>query len=109
MPHIRFRAITSDQAKKLSQDLLPILATAIPAKEDTFTFELVNTEFFSKGEKSEAYPQVEVNWFERPQELQDQVAKIITDQVKALTKAEDILVTFNILTRTAYYDNGTHY
>lgn len=109
MPHIRFRALSAERVKKLSQDLLTVLATTIPAKEDTFTFEVINSEYFFRGEKIDGYPHAEVWWFERPQELQDLVAKIITEKIKSLTSAEDVLVTFHNLNRNAYYDNGQHY
>ncbi|MFS4460331.1 DUF1904 domain-containing protein [Bdellovibrio sp. HCB2-146] len=109
MPHIRFRALKEDQVCHLSSELSPLLAAAIQTSEDNFTFEHVATQFFTQGKIVESYPFVEVLWFARAQEIQDQCAKIITDKVKSIANAEDVVVVFSVLDKSAYYENGKHF
>lgn len=109
MPHIRFRAIDSKDVQKLSASLTPALAKSMGTSEDNFTFELLHTDFFALGKKITSYPFVEVFWFERPKEVQDLSARIITEQIKALCKAEDVVVIFQILQKSSYYENGNHF
>ncbi|WP_374078224.1 DUF1904 domain-containing protein [Bdellovibrio bacteriovorus] len=109
MPHIRMRALKADHVRQLSADLSKDLAQVMNTSEDNFTFEAVATQFFTQGQLTDSYPFVEVLWFERPQEVQDNCARILTDKVKALTGAEDVVVVFHVLAKTAYYENGRHF
>jgi len=109
MPHIRFRAIKEDHVEKLSALLCKDLANAMETSEDNFTFELIETQFFAQGKKVESYPFVEVSWFARSQEIQDLSAKIITEKVKTLAGYEDVIVVFQALPKTNYYENGEHF
>lgn len=109
MPHLRMRALTPDHVASLSQTLCQPLAAAMATSEDNFTFEAIPTTFFAEGNKTNSYPFIEVLWFERPQEVQNQAARIITEQVKALTQAADVVVVFIALNRQAYYENGEHF
>lgn len=109
MPHLRFRAITTEQTQKLSQDLLPELAQVIGTAEDNFTFEQVPTEYFFGGKKIQSYPFVEVSWFARSQDIQDKTAAFITEKVKAITNVEDVIVVFQELEKTSYYENSKHF
>ncbi len=109
MPHLRFRAIDAHDVQELSGQLAAPLAEMLNTDVDNFTFEHLPTVFYTKSLKSEAYPFVEVHWFERPQELQDEVAAKLTRTIKALTGAADVVVVFCKLEKTAYYENGQHY
>lgn len=109
MPHIRFRSLQSHHVSQLSVELTPALASAIQTSEDNFTFELIQTQYFIHGQPTSSYPFVEVLWFARSQEVQDRCALLITEKVKALSKAEDVVVVFTVLEKTAYYENGTHF
>lgn len=109
MPHIRIRAVKKDHVCQLSQSLAPELAQVMNTAEDNFTFEFIATEFFSQGQPSASYPFVEVLWFARSQEVQDASARIITAKVKALTGVEDVVVVFQVLEKSSYYENGQHF
>jgi hypothetical protein len=74
--------------------------------EDNFTFEHIGTRFFYRGEEVESYPFVEVLWFARSREIQQQAATIITGQVKAATNASDVAVVFRALPEADYFENG---
>jgi len=110
MPHLRIRAVEPEMVKTLSKSLVDDLQPLMDCPREDFTIEHVHTSFFFDGEGSSAYPFVEVLWFDRGQETQDKVAKVITEQVRGLKgKDVDVAVVFTALTATAYYDNGEHY
>ncbi|MGD6738620.1 DUF1904 domain-containing protein [Photobacterium leiognathi subsp. mandapamensis] len=111
MPHLRFRAVEFDTVKALSTELVNDLQPLMSCPREDFTLEHIPASFIFDGEVSDAYPFVEVLWFDRGQETQDKVAAVITTAVrKAVDNAEqDVAVIFTALTATAYYDNGQHY
>lgn len=109
MPHLRFRAVKNEVVQSLSASLPNELAQIMNTAEDNFTFEAIPTEFYSAGQASNSYPFVEVLWFERPQDVQDRAAKVITDQLRNRTNAVDIVVVFLALNKHSYYENGEHF
>lgn len=106
MPHLHFKCISENHVKSLSQTLPKELATAMETSEDNFSFESVPHKFFSAGKVTESYPYVEVHWFERSQDCKIKSAKIITDQVRKLTSAEDVVVVYVPLAKNDYFENG---
>ncbi|QLY24350.1 DUF1904 domain-containing protein [Bdellovibrio sp. KM01] len=109
MPHLRFRGMKEEHVSELSQSLVKDLAQSIETSEDNFSFELIQTQYFSKGNRGGAYPFVEVLWFQRSQEIQDKSAKIITEKIKKLCPQDDIAVVFVPLAKNSYYENGEHF
>lgn len=109
MPHLRFRALDEKHVQYLSESLVAPLAKAMNTTEDNFTFELVNTRFFYKKKEVESYPFVEVLWFSRGKEVQLRAAMVITDHVKVVSKAADVVVVFRALPEADYYENGQHF
>ena len=109
MPHIRMRALKKEHVQNLSEILVKDLAKTIATAEDNFTFEWIGSEFFFGGKATSSYPFVEVFWFARSQEVQDQVTLLITEKVKAETKTQDVVVVFQNLDKAAYYENGEHF
>ncbi|WP_253715995.1 DUF1904 domain-containing protein [Bdellovibrio bacteriovorus] len=109
MPHIRMRALKKEHVQNLSEILVKDLAKTIGTAEDNFTFEWIGSEFFSGGKATPSYPFVEVLWFARSQEVQDQTAALITQKVKTETQAQDVVVVFQTLDKAAYYENGEHF
>lgn len=106
MPHIRIRSISEKHVQNLSKILPKELAQSMETSEDNFTFELISTKYFSNGKVKKSYPYIEVYWFERSQEIKEKSAKIITDYVRKLTKAEDIAVVFTPIQKNDYFENG---
>jgi hypothetical protein len=110
MPHFRFRAVEPQTVQTLSKPLIDELQQYMECPREDFTFEYIYTTFFHEGEVSQAYPFVEVLWFDRGQEKQDAVAKVITQQVRGVIGEDvDVAVIFTALNASAYYDNGEHY
>ncbi|HGS4460647.1 TPA: DUF1904 domain-containing protein [Vibrio metschnikovii] len=110
MPHIRFRALEPQRVQALSATLINELQPLINAPREDFTFEYIYSTFFFDGAVSQAYPFVEVLWFDRGQNVQDQVASVITDQVRQVLGSQvDVAVIFTALKPNHYYDNAQHY
>ncbi|CAE78829.1 conserved hypothetical protein [Bdellovibrio bacteriovorus HD100] len=109
MPHIRMRAVKKEHVQLLSDSLAKELAPAMKTPVDNFTFELVQTQFFSGGQQTDSYPFIEVLWFARSQEVQDECASIITRQIKSIADYEDVVIVFQVLAKEAYYENGIHF
>lgn len=109
MPHLRFRAVSEENVKQLSENLLEPLAFTLGCPEDYFTFEYVPNVFYYGGEKAlNPSPTIEVHWFTRTQDQQNLVAQMIHEALTALGYEETIII-FKKLEETAYYDNGQHY
>ncbi|MEC6799158.1 DUF1904 domain-containing protein [Photobacterium sp. S4TG1] len=111
MPHLRFRAIAFDTVKQLSTALVDGLQPLMECPREDFTLEHIPASFIFDGEVSDAYPFIEVFWFDRGQEVQDNVAAVITAAIRTAVddKNQDVAVIFTALTPAAYYDNGQHY
>lgn len=109
MPHIRMRSLNANQVSAVSTTLIEELAKITGAPADNFTLELVQTQFFYGGESVTSFPFVEVLWFERVQSIQDECAVLITQKVKDITQAEDVVVVFTKLSKESYYENGLHF
>ena len=110
MPHLRFRAVEPQTVQALSKPLTDELQPLMGCPREDFTFEYIYTTFFSEGEVNSAYPFVEVLWFDRGQDTQDQVAQAITEQVRGIVgENADVAVIFSALSPKGYYDSGEHY
>ncbi len=111
MPHLRFRAVEPQTIQILSSTLLDDLQPLMDCPRDDFTFEYIYSTFFHEGEVTEAYPFVEVLWFDRGQEVKDKVAKAITQRVREAIEeeVEYVAVVFTGLEGSNYYDNAEHY
>lgn len=110
MPHLRFRAVEPQTVQTLSKPLIDELQPLMDCPREDFTFEYIYSTFFHEGEVSSAYPFVEVLWFDRGQEVQDAVAKVLTSQIRGVIGEDvDVAVIFTALNAKGYYDNGEHY
>ena len=112
MPHIRISGLEREQVKTISKPVVDQLAELVGCPRDHFTIERFVTEFIFDGEVGgNAYPMIDVLWFSRSQEVQDQAAKMITDAIQGIltNKALDICVRFSALEPVAYYENGKHF
>lgn len=109
MPHLRFRAVEPHIVKTLITPLLDELSTLLKASRSAFSFELINTQYFSEVEVY-PNPMVEILWFAREQDIQNQVAKSITNQMQLLLGVDvSIAVVFIPMLRSDYYLDGKHF
>ena len=105
MPHIIIRGVTVDQVKTISTLFVQELADLCACGTDNFTLEIVQSTYVFAGDEVQGYPLIEVKWFERGQEIQDQFAKIVTKHIHALGIPE-VEVAFSPFQESAYYLNG---
>ena len=110
MPHIRCRGMQRELVAAISETLVEQLAELTQAPAAHFTIEYIPAEFIATRFGGQAYPFIELFWFDRGQEMQDKAAQLITSVVKA-TAGNDVGVAIVVqpLARTGYYDNGQHY
>lgn len=112
MPHIRVRAMTDSDLKKLSQKLVKELSVIMNSAEENFTLEKIETVFYRDGAVKpfdQCDPMVEVHWFDRGPEIKSAAAKTITELVRECSKSEFIAVVFFDLSRENYFENGVHF
>lgn len=108
MPQLIFKGISVEQVKTISSPLVRDLAELCNCDTDNFTLEIPQSIFISNEEEVAAFPFIEVKWFERGQELQDQFANIITKYIQSLGVPE-VEVAFTVFLESAYYSNGKHF
>lgn len=108
MPALKFKAIDSKAVCNISKPLVDELQVAIQCPRDYFTIEIVQSTYIFDGELVEGPSVVEVSWFDRGQEVQDKVARIITKYVNSIGY-KNLDVIFNKLQESNYYENGEHF
>jgi len=108
MPQIKMRGIETDKIRKLSKQLIDELTALTQSPRNDFTLEVIHSTFVLDGEIVSGYPFVEIAWFDRGQEIQDQVAQAIS---RLLNEAgyPSVDIMFTILEKPRYYENGEHY
>ncbi|TWD96567.1 uncharacterized protein DUF1904 [Neobacillus bataviensis] len=108
MPQLIFKGISVNQVKKISTLLVKELADLCECETDNFTLEIPESTFVFNDNEVQGFPFIEVKWFERGQELQDQFAKIITKHVHSVNITE-VEVAFSVFLEAAYYLNGKNF
>lgn len=84
MPQIIVKGLDDAQMCALSTPLLDRLADAIGCPADWLVLEQNHATFYGRGEKTPGFPIVEVQWYDRPAEVQEAVAQIIKEELFAL-------------------------
>ena len=105
MPHLIFRGISVEQVKTISKPLVQELAEICACGTDNFTLEIVQSTFVFDQNEVPGYPFIEVKWFERGQDIQDQFAKAVTRNVHSLGIPE-AEVAFTAFLESGYFSNG---
>lgn len=108
MPALKLKSIDPKKAITISKILIDELQETIKCPRDYFTIELIQSQFIIDGGYVEGSPVVEISWFDRGQETQDKVAKIITKHINSIGY-ENVDIIFNILENSRYYENGEHF
>jgi hypothetical protein len=105
VPQLLIKGISVEQVKTISKPLVQELAELCACGTDNFTLEVMNSTFVFDGEEVPGYPFIEVKWFERGLEIQNEFANIITKQVHSLGIPE-VEVAFTTFRESNYYLNG---
>lgn len=82
MPQIKIRGINENDICKISEKMINDLVEAVKCPRDYFEIECIKSVAIRDGKIADVYPFVEVAWFDRGQEVQDIVARIITDSIR---------------------------
>lgn len=108
MPHIRCRGMEKDVFQKVGRDLIQSLSEIVSCPMDYITLERIESDYlhFDLGEN--AYPFIEVLWFERPKEIKEKVAICFTDRIQREVN-QDVVVYFTTLCPQDYFENKKHF
>lgn len=111
MPHFRFRAMTTEQVAQISTPLIDELYELMDCPKAHFTIEHIPSQFFFDGQAQKAYPFVELLYFDRGQQVQDEIAKRVTQLVRNILNnpTQDVAFICTKLEPAGYYDNAKHY
>jgi hypothetical protein len=105
MPHLLIRGVSPDQIRTISKSIVAELAGICECPADHILLECLNTIAVFDGEIVPSYPFIEVNWFDRGEKVQDQVAECIDRHVRSLGVPE-AEVAFRLYEADSYYANG---
>lgn len=103
MPQIIIKGISASRMEKLAAPAIEIVSRLVKCPEDWVTLELCESKFFVKEGLTEQYPILQIWWYERPQEVQDQVAK----ELSALFLKEGfflVQISFHLFDKKDYYE-----
>ncbi|MBB3112038.1 hypothetical protein FHS18_004116 [Paenibacillus phyllosphaerae] len=105
MPQLWIKGVSAEQLRPVSTALIDELADICACGRDNFTIDVLQTISVYDGQIVEAYPFVEVAWFERGQAVRDRFAEALTKHMLAAGAAE-VEVAFKVYQEEAYYING---
>ncbi|MBM7616342.1 DUF1904 domain-containing protein [Alkaliphilus hydrothermalis] len=108
MPQIIVRGVSPVLLCKINKELIDELVAIVECPRDYFEMEYIHSMAIREGNIEAAYPFVEVAWFDRGQEIQDQVAKAITKYMNMLGVAS-LDIAFTHFEKKNYYENGEHF
>lgn len=107
MPHIIIKGMKLVDIKKISRAMIDELEVIIGCPREYFTLEAQETNFVIDGENVTKDPFIQINWFDRGQEVQDKTAVAITQHISA-AGYKNVEMFFIMLERNNYYENGMH-
>jgi hypothetical protein len=108
MPQLKFQGIEVNDICNISLGIVKEMQGLLECPKSYFTLECINSTFIMDGKIVKPSPAIEVAWFDRGQEVQDTMAKIITKHIQSLGH-KDVDVIFKVLEETQYYENGEHF
>lgn len=106
MPFFRFHSTDANRLMLVSREMTDRLQEAIGCPREHIVLEVIPAQLVGDGEIIESsWPFVEVDYFERPKEIQDRVAQIVTASLQeaGYTEAD---IHFRYLQPENYYENG---
>ena len=109
MPQIKVRGISAQDLCKVSEGMIDKLVVTVGCPRDYFEIECIQSIAVRDGKIAPVYPFIEVAWFDRGQEVQDKVAKIITDTIRENLNIESLDMAFKVFEKEKYYENGQHF
>jgi hypothetical protein len=107
MPQIVIKGMKKEEVQKISKKLIDELYPIVQCPREYFTIEFVDDTFIMDGDVVKSNLFIQINWFDRGQEVQDEVAAAITKNIYEVGY-EQVDIFFTILERSNYYENGKH-
>lgn len=108
MPQIKVRGIALEQLCEGSKELIDELVKVVGCPRDYFELEYIESVAIRDGLIENAYPFIEVAWFDRGLEVQDKVADIITRFAHKIG-VQNLDIAFVCFEGRKYYENGKHF
>lgn len=108
MPQIIVKGVKKEELAPMSKFCAPKLADICSCPADWFVFDHINSEFYDMDGATPHWPVIQVWWFSRPQEMQDDVAACLNNYVKSIGYSGS-QISFHIFEYSAYYEDGEHY
>ena len=108
MPQLRFHSVAEDKVKAVSKPLTEELAAILGCDREHFVLQCIPSSYVWDGENTEGYPFVEVYCFDRGEEAFDRMAGVVTRHLLA-AGCPSVDVTFMLLERRRYYEDGKHF
>jgi hypothetical protein len=107
MPQFLIKGMKVKEVQNISTQLVNELEEIIGCPRDYFRIECVDSTLIKDGDIIAECPMVQVNWFDRGQDIQDKVAASLTENIKR-AGYEQVEIFFILLERNKYYENGKH-
>lgn len=108
MPTFRFHGVSTENLLTVSQPLLQELMAVYNVPADYINLEIIHSDFIVNGRIAPGFPLVEVCAFRRADEVQDAVARIVSEYLQKAGYLESELY-FSYPEPRSYYGNGSHY
>ena len=105
MPHIIIKGMNALDVQKISKKMIDELEIIIDCPREYFTLEVSESIFIVDGERVSKDPFIQINWFDRGQEVQDKTAAAITEHI-CNAGYKNVEMFFIVLERNKYYENG---
>ena len=105
MPHIIIKGMSIADVQKISKKMIDELEIIIDCPREYFTLEVAESTFIVDGEMVSKDPFVQINWFDRGQEVQDKTAAAITEHI-CNAGYGNVEMFFIVLERNKYYEKG---
>lgn len=107
MPQLIIKGMKKGDVKLISKDLVDELHSIVGCPRDYFTLEVPETAYISDGEEIVGSPLIQVNWFDRGQEVRDCTAAAITRHIHQVGY-QNVEIFFVLLEKNSYYENDQH-
>ena len=107
MPFFRFHFVEASRLASVSRQMADRIQQVVGCPREHLVFELIHSSVVEdvSVKSGKEWPFVEVDYFERPYEVQVEVAKILDECLKA-AGYPDSDVHFRYLKAENYYENG---
>lgn len=104
MPHIICHNLNDAEVLAFSRAILDDISAAAEIERDWFEFYAGNNRCVSERGYQDKQIYLEIKWFKREKQIQDQVAYIINDYLRRQGYG-NIVIYFDELAKANYYEN----